>query len=144
MVVQFDHVGFPMLVATSSTFLLFWMEAKVMSARKLSGVPYPNLYASHEEAQKDVLKMKFNCCQRAHQNTLEKLPSFLVLLALATLTSPFYAGIAGSLFIFGRINYAIGYASGDPKGRSSPLSALQLVGFVALLGMSIKTSLSYF
>ena len=133
-----------MLVATSSTFLLLWLETKVMNARKLAGVPYPNLYASHDEAAKDALKLKFNCCQRAHQNTLEKYPLFLALLGMASLSSPFYAGVGGVLYLVGRVDYAIGYSTGDPKKRNSAISSMAYVGLLALLVLSFKTSLSYF
>ena len=115
-----------------------------MKARKLAGVPYPNMYASQEEAAKDLQKLKFNCTQRSHQNMLEKYPMFLMLLAIGSKTSPLYAGIAGVLYLIGRVDYAIGYSTGDAKKRNSPISALQYVGLLTLLVLSFKTSYSYF
>lgn len=45
-------------------------------------VKYPNMYADKKE-NKDA--DAFNCVQRAHQNTLENIPHFLMFLLLAGL-----------------------------------------------------------
>jgi glutathione S-transferase len=39
----------------------------VSSARKASGIKYPQMYASKEEQDKSKEALKFNCVQRAHQ-----------------------------------------------------------------------------
>jgi len=62
----------------STAWLNGWQAFKVGSARKAAQVKYPQLYAEKAEAEADRLKMKFNCTQRAHQNTLESLPTMLV------------------------------------------------------------------
>ena len=60
---------------------------KVGGARKKLGVPYPAMYSDKQPL--------FNCYQRAHQNTLENIPTFLALVLLAGLFSAKWA--AGQL-----------------------------------------------
>ena len=59
----------------------------------------------------------FNCYQRAHQNYLEHIPHFLVLLLLSSLYMPKYAAALGALWLVGRTVYALGYYTGNPKNR---------------------------
>ena len=56
-----------------------WMPIRVGRARKLYKIAYPTMYApaTHKHAK------EFNCVQRAHQNCLEGLPTFLALLIVA-------------------------------------------------------------
>ncbi len=50
---------------------------------KQSGVKYPNMYASAEEAKSNPQANLLNCAQRAHGNTLENTPSFLFALTFS-------------------------------------------------------------
>jgi glutathione S-transferase len=58
--------------------------------------------------------MRFNCTQRAHQNTLEVVPHALFTILFSGLRYPTVATALGSLWVFGRIIYTMGYATGDP------------------------------
>ena len=49
----------------------------------------------------DEAALKFNCTQRAHQNTLEYLPQVLVLEALLGLQYPIYAASLGMAWNLG-------------------------------------------
>ncbi|KAI8893951.1 hypothetical protein BC833DRAFT_606730 [Globomyces pollinis-pini] len=71
--------AYPLAVAVFSGFVVQYLGAKVSGARKRANVPYPYMYATREEAEKEPTKHLFNCAQRAHQNTLENYPQFLML-----------------------------------------------------------------
>ena len=58
--------------------------------------------------------MKFNCAQRAHHNTLEVMPHTLFTLLFSGLRYPGAATALGAVWLFGRIVYTMGYATGDP------------------------------
>merc|ERR1711860_2635 len=82
---------------------------------------------------------RFNCVQRAHQNTLENYPQFLILMIFGGLTFPKLSAAAGMVWIVGRVFYALGYYSGDPKKRMR--GAFGYLGLLALLIFSIITAL---
>jgi hypothetical protein len=55
-------------------------------------VSYPTLYVSEADAKADAKKMKYQCTQRANQNTLESVPFVLsLLLFLGESTAPLCA-----------------------------------------------------
>jgi len=74
---------------------------------------YP-AYADTAEAKANPAAMKFNCAQRAHQNTLESVPHTLLSILFAGLRYPTAATALGSLWVFGRLVYTMGYSTGDP------------------------------
>ena len=78
-------------------------------ARKLYKVEYPAMYSDTEQV--------FNCYQRVHQNTLERVTVFLVILLAAGLFNAKMAAAFGFIWLAGRIIYSIGYYSGIPKNR---------------------------
>jgi len=123
--------GYVLLVAISSIFMIMWKGIRVGQARKKFDVPYPQMYSD-----KDPL---FNCIQRAHQNTLENYPQFLLLLFIAGLECPVYAAMAGLVWVLGRIAYALGYYSGDPAKRMR--GGFGYFGLFFLLGTSIYSAL---
>ncbi|KAL4447889.1 hypothetical protein ABPG75_005108 [Micractinium tetrahymenae] len=119
------------LTAVVATVLIhhYWMPYHVISARKTMEVFYPHLYAppghKHEK--------RFNCIQRAHQNSLENQPAFLVLLLLAGARFPKSASIAAAVYLLGRIIYFLSYSSGRPSRRHR--GAFMHAANLALLGM---------
>ncbi|KAM0957551.1 hypothetical protein ACFX2J_025441 [Malus domestica] len=120
--------GYVVLAVVLYTFLNFWMAAQVGRARKRYKVPYPTMYASESE-NKDA--KVFNCVQRGHQNSLEMMPMFFVLLVLGGLKHPCISATLGFLFTFTRYFYFKGYATGDPMNRL----AIGKYGFLAIIGL---------
>ena len=104
------------------------MAFNVIRARKEFNVKYPTLYSPDND--------KFNCIQRAHQNTLETYPQFLMLLLIGGLQYPRFAAGAGVVALLGRIAYAKGYSTGDPEKRR--WGGFGYIGLLALLGSSIS------
>ncbi|OAY57255.1 microsomal glutathione S-transferase 3 [Manihot esculenta] len=120
--------GYVALVLVAYCFLNFWMGAQVGKARKKYKVPYPTLYAIESENKDAKL---FNCVQRGHQNSLEMMPMFFVLMVLGGFRHPCLCASLGGLYIITRYFYFTGYATGDPQKRLS----IGKYGFLALLGL---------
>jgi glutathione S-transferase len=118
--------GYVILVAVASMFLLFGLGAKVGMARKKYGVKYPAMYSDNQV---------FNCIQRAHQNTLEGYPIFILLLLFGGLQYPCLCSAAGLVWIVGRIFYAKGYYTGEPEKRNQ--GAFSYIGLLILLGSTL-------
>lgn len=124
--------GFVAIVLVLYTFLNFFMTFQVGKARKKYKVFYPTLYASESENKDAKL---FNCVQRGHQNSLETMPIFFMLMILGGLKHPIICAVLGVLYTVARYFYFIGYATGKPENR------LKLGGFFmpALLGLMVST-----
>lgn len=120
--------GFVVLTAVGSVFVNWWLAFNVMKARKEHNVKYPALYSPDNE--------KFNCVQRAHQNTLETYPQFLILLTFGGLQYPKISAGAGAVYLLGRIAYALGYYTGDPEKRR--WGSFGFVGSLLLIGNTIS------
>jgi glutathione S-transferase len=113
-----------------SVMLSVWKASKVTEARKTYNVHFPTVYSDNEQ---------FNLVQRAHQNTLEYMPAFLVLLLVGGLEMPMLCTIAGNVWILSRVLYAQGCYSGDPKRRGE--GAFGTLGLVVLLASAVKFGL---
>ncbi|CAL8082502.1 unnamed protein product [Orchesella dallaii] len=120
--------GFVILAAVASSFLLVWMSMQVGKARKLFNVQYPTMYSPTND--------KFNCYQRAHQNTLEGYPTFLLVLLIGGLEMPVLSALAGLVWIAGKVSYAQGYFTGDPKNRLR--GSYGYLGLLTLLVATLK------
>jgi glutathione S-transferase len=119
--------GYVIFTAVGSTFVNMWMAMNVVKARKEHNVKYPQLYSPDNE--------KFNCIQRAHQNTLEVYPQFLLLLTIGGLQYPKVAAGAGVVYLLGRIAFALGYYTGDPEKRR--WGVFGYAGILTLLGSTL-------
>ena len=131
--------------AISTTINLFHVVT-TGTRRKAAGVPYPNAYASAEEAEKSVEKLAFNAAQRAHANFTENYTPFLISLGSSGLKFPVLATGLGASWIVARFLYAWGYArpglqhSKDGKGRI--IGAWGVLPLVGLMGLAIYTGVT--
>jgi len=112
-----DRYPYVLLVAVSTSYLTAWQTYLVGRARKAAKVDYPQVYAEKAEALANKDAQKFNCAQRAHQNTLEFMPATVISLLVAGLRHPEISAGLGAAWLFGRVLYTQGYITGDPKKR---------------------------
>ncbi|KAJ2955050.1 hypothetical protein NQZ79_g8879 [Umbelopsis isabellina] len=112
-----SEYGYVIATGIASGIFVTYLGIKVGGARKAAQIPYPYMYAEKSEAEKDPKKNVFNCAQRAHQNTLEGYPIFLTLLFAGGISAPVVSAAAGVVWILGKLFYAQGYSTGDPKKR---------------------------
>jgi len=112
--------GFVIIVALLAVLQhSIWFTIQVGRARRRFSVLPPILYATPgptvggDEALVGQLTPEqceeYNRYQRVHQNNLEVLPTFFVMLLIAGIGFPIPAGIAGLIWILGRGVYALGY-----------------------------------
>ncbi|KAJ8586543.1 membrane-associated proteins in eicosanoid and glutathione metabolism, partial [Rhizopogon salebrosus TDB-379] len=95
-----------------------WQTFLVGRYRKRSGISYPQMYAEKAEVEGSEAALRFNCMQRAHQNTLESIPLVFISTVVAGLKYPVLAAAMCGAYSFARIIYTIGYKSGQPKRRT--------------------------
>ncbi|KAK6127506.1 hypothetical protein DH2020_038750 [Rehmannia glutinosa] len=124
--------GYVVLVLVFYSLLNFWMATQVGKARKRYKVFYPTMYAT--EAENKDAKL-FNCVQRGHQNSLEMMPMFFMLMILGGLRHPLICASLGVVYSVARFFYFKGYATGDPQKRLS----IGKYAFLATFGLMICT-----
>ena len=123
-----DAYGYVLGSIATTALIERWMSIRVGLARREFGISYPAMMAEGT----DENALKFNCTQRAHQNTLETLPLAVMCQALMGLSYPITAAVLGVSWAIGRIIYANGYSSGDPKKRI-PGSAVAGIFYLCLI-----------
>ena len=112
------------VVTLLALLVYFWMGLQVGRARAKCGIAAPTMVGD------PVLERTI----RAHYNTLEWLPLFLVPLWLfAIYWSDLVAAIVGLVWIVGRIAYQLGYVA-DPKKREAGFLIQALAVAVLLFG----------
>ncbi|XP_072357206.1 microsomal glutathione S-transferase 3b [Scyliorhinus torazame] len=116
------HFGYVILVFIYSWVMLAYLAMKVGIARKKYNVKYPSMYSD-----KDLI---FNCIQRAHLNTLEIYPQWLIFQLIAGAVYPITASVLGIIWVTSRFTYAWGYYSGVPEKRLNGS-----YGYIGLLGV---------
>lgn len=123
--------GCVVAVGFAGVLVNYWMASKVGKARKELNVKYPIMYSPENNYDN-----KFNCIQRAHQNSLEFQPTFYFLLLTGGITCPCLASLFGAAYLFGRVKYFKDYSTGDPKKRINGfmISQLALAGLMGLVG----------
>lgn len=110
------------IVTLLALLVYFWMSLQVPIARKKCGIAAPAMTGD------PLLERTI----RAHYNTLEWLPLFLVPLWLfAIYWSDLWAAILGVVWIVGRILYQIGYVT--EAGKRAPGFLIQFLAVAALL-----------
>jgi len=125
------------LVGVGTGWLMSFQTMNVGKFRKAANVKYPQMYAEKAEAAVNPDAMRFNCAQRAHQNTLEVLPQTLLYIFFSGITYPTTAASLGAAWIVGRVLYTIGYSSGDPRKRR-----MGFIHSIAFLGLQLLSTWS--
>ncbi|KAJ6591147.1 hypothetical protein DFH09DRAFT_1306774 [Mycena vulgaris] len=111
--------GYIAAAVVSSVFLLVGQTIVVGRARGAARIEYPRLYADKAEMAASPAALKFNCAQRAHQNTVENIASVYAMTLVLGLTHPRLAAGALASWVVSRIAYTAGYASGNPAKRNN-------------------------
>mmetsp|Transcript_6793 Transcript_6793/g.13980 ORF Transcript_6793/g.13980 Transcript_6793/m.13980 type:complete len:164 (-) Transcript_6793:144-635(-) len=116
-----------------SWLMNLFLTLQVIMGRKKYNVQYPNLYAppGHKDGE------KFNCIQRAHQNTLESWSMVMITMLAVGLVYPVSSALSGLAWVLGRFVYGFGYALGNPSFRM-PGGILSHVGDFPLMGMAFR------
>ncbi|KZP25424.1 membrane-associated proteins in eicosanoid and glutathione metabolism [Athelia psychrophila] len=134
-------LGYTFASLISTCFVLVWQGSVVGKHRKAAKVPYPQAYAEKAEAEASLDAKKFNCAQRAHQNTLENVPIMLILTAITAVQYPVVAAGGLGVYNVGRILYTAGYVTGDPAKRMR--GSIGYLGVFALLGGAGLTTYNF-
>ncbi|KAF8524708.1 membrane-associated proteins in eicosanoid and glutathione metabolism [Hysterangium stoloniferum] len=134
-----DKYAWVLLAGVSVGWLTLWQGINVSRYRKAAKIVYPQLYAEKSEAAASTDAYKFNCAQRAHQNTLETVPQALFLLAVAGLKQPIAAASLCGLWVVARVLYTLEYSAGGPAKRYRG-AVLGHVGHLGLLGLATYTA----
>lgn len=121
----------------STWVLQLYQFVLVARYRRAADIKYPQMYAEKAEVEKSVAALKFNCMQRAHQNTLESIPTVYLGTILTALQFPKIAAFLITFWSVNRVIYTQGYITGDPAKRTR--GGLGLVCQVALLLLSVYT-----
>ncbi|KAJ7093955.1 hypothetical protein B0H15DRAFT_799000 [Mycena belliarum] len=113
--------GFSYVVAAlvSTLPLLAGQVLTVSRFRARAGIKYPNLYADKAEVAASPTAHRFNCMQRAHQNTIENIAMIYMTSTVLGLRHPMLAASALGAWIIATTAYTVGYASGDPARRDN-------------------------
>lgn len=123
--------GYVIASTAVTAAVLQWQAIRVAIARKKYGVEYPKMYADGDSKEANI----FNCTQRSHQNTIETAPAMTIMICMLGLRFPITAAVLNAVWALGRIVYATGYSTGDPKKRLPGAAASGL----AYLGTIITT-----
>ncbi|KAJ3721621.1 hypothetical protein C8R42DRAFT_667946 [Lentinula raphanica] len=126
----------------STVFLIMGQSHVVSVHRKAAGIKYPQMYAEQKEVDASVDALKFNCAQRAHQNTLENLPIIYTTTLISSLQFPKVAAAAVAFWSLARVLYTRGYVTGDPAKRLTQGGAFHNLATLILLGTSLYTASS--
>jgi glutathione S-transferase len=125
----------------STVFLTTVQGGIVGSYRKAAGIKYPRAYAEKAEMEANRAALQFNCAQRAHQNTLEVLPTVLTTTLLTALQWPTFAASALGVWSAARVLYTLGYVTGDPDKRNTRGG---FMGSISMLSLICSASYSVF
>ncbi|GAA6096005.1 microsomal glutathione S-transferase 3b [Tachysurus ichikawai] len=125
------NFGYVILTYFYSWVMLTYLGVNVGRARKKYDVKYPTMYSTKDDV--------FNCIQRAHQNTLEVYPQWLVFQTIAAIVYPTAASVLGVIWVTSRFSYAWGYYTGNPAKRMN--GAYGYIGLFGVIILSLSVAL---
>ncbi|KAG7334431.1 hypothetical protein KOW79_002838 [Hemibagrus wyckioides] len=125
------NFGYVILTYFYSWVMLTYLGVNVGRARKKYDVKYPTMYSTKDDM--------FNCIQRAHQNTLEVYPQWLVFQTIAAIVYPTAASVLGVIWVTSRFSYAWGYYTGNPAKRLN--GAYGYIGLFGVIILSLSVAL---
>ena len=132
-----DPIALPILATIVHLFVVQYLALGVNAARAKYHVPWPFMYAERGSGPEAVA---YNCCQRAHQYTLEQSMTLFPLLAIGTLEFPLTAGLCSLLYTSSKVvGNVIGYASGVAIRKNR--AAYGYAGLYGLVGLAGATLL---
>ncbi|KAE9404636.1 membrane-associated proteins in eicosanoid and glutathione metabolism [Gymnopus androsaceus JB14] len=140
------YVGASLL---STVFLITGQTIIVGLRRKAAGIKYPQMYAEKAEVEKSVDALRFNCAQRAHQNTLESIPLLYLTTCLAATKFPIVAASLCGSWVVARVFYTRGYVTGKPEKRiwGAEFGTAALIGLLGtatyVVGSAVKAQLGF-
>ncbi|KAI5998295.1 hypothetical protein EDD15DRAFT_315810 [Pisolithus albus] len=132
--------GYALAALISAVWVVVWQVMVVNGHRERAGIKHPQLYAEKAEVSVSREAFKFNCAQRAHQSTLEQMPSIIVTTLISALRYPNVAAIACGAWTVSRVLYTFGYTSEAPEKRNTYGGLLGLLSFMTLLLSSTYTA----
>ncbi|KAF5388561.1 hypothetical protein D9757_004597 [Collybiopsis confluens] len=124
----------------TTALLLAGQSTVVSKYRKAAGIEYPQAYAEVNEVKASKDALKFNCAQRAHQNTLEYLPIIHTTTLISALKFPKFAALACAIWSVSRVLYTFGYVSVGPAQRNSRGGGLGSLATLTLIVTSLYTA----
>ncbi|CAI6334401.1 unnamed protein product [Periconia digitata] len=135
--------GLVLAAATSTVFVATYLGSRVVSYRKAAKIPYPHMYATHEQITsappaRAKLLDDFNRAQRGHQNFLESQGSVVLSMLITGLVYPRAAAGLGATWSVGRVLYAWGYNNGKEEGKGRYNGAPGLLAGYVLYFWSAK------
>lgn len=137
-----DNYGYAVLIALGAIPILSIVQGSVVTElRKKAGVPYPNAYATQEQAKTSREAYQFNCAQRAHGNLMENLPQTIASILFAGLFYPNAAAILGGVWLVSRILYAYGYITSKTNGKGRAIGIGFWIGQLGLTGLCVTAAL---
>ncbi|KAE9393062.1 membrane-associated proteins in eicosanoid and glutathione metabolism [Gymnopus androsaceus JB14] len=140
------YVGAALL---STVFLITGQTIIVGARRKAAGIKYPQLYAEKAEVEKSFDALRFNCAQRAHQNTMEFIPLLYLTTCLTATKLPIVAASLCGTWVLARVFYTRGYVTGKPekRGLGARTGILALFGLLGaatyVVGSAVKGQLGF-
>ncbi|KAL8700398.1 MAG: hypothetical protein Q9201_005474 [Fulgogasparrea decipioides] len=138
-----DIHSYVLLSATLSSCVNYWHATQTGKYRTAAKVPYPNAYATAQEAKESKEKYLFNCAQRSHTNFLEHQPQFLLSLLVSGLKFPLFSATMGLLWDIARVHYANGYLRPDKTNGAGRRAGFWFYGpQLGLLIGSVVTGLT--
>ena len=137
--------SYVLLAASLFPILNAYHANATSAARSKAKIPYPNSYATAEQASSSRAAYIFNCAQRAHTNYLEHQTTLLAAMFVAGLKAPAVSAAMGVAWLLARMMYLNGYVSDSPEnqnGKGRLRGIWHFAPYYGLVGMGIWGGIS--